>query len=343
MNPPPVEGWREMLAKTDLALSKLAPDAEEVEVALALTDFSTLALETENNCKIRLPKNQHGMLDSIVNEGAESIVRFLQSYVIVPIRRFMAKMSPTGFMVPKSWDLESFHKQDVQAILAAHNDYLIKFQRIQISPWLKSKLQAAVDQTREIIKFLQTIRPVQIPGGKQTYDFFLKFCLFAPLANFVDPNILPALLEEGVEVPASQVEEQALFPARFISDMIKRFFDEGFRFTPEQIRELIAKRSEMEKDNIIKKINAKDRSGRDIEKMMMKFGIGEYAVGGTSAIWGYNKDQIRKEREQRAEMGLAPEAEAKADGLGYYGDQEAGEGYIGDGELGEINGFDDDN
>jgi hypothetical protein len=343
MNPPPVEGWREMLAKTDLALSKLAPDAEEVEVALALTDFSTLALETENNCKIRLPKNQHGMLDSIVNEGAESIVRFLQSYLIVPIRRFMAKMSPTGFMVPKSWDLESFHRQDVQSILAAHNDYLIKFQRIQISRWLKSKLQAAVDQTREIIKFLQKIRPVQIPGGKQTYDFFLKFCLFAPLANFVDPNILPALLEEGVEVPASQVEEQALFPARFISDMIKRFFDEGFRFTPEQIRELIAKRSEMEKDNIIKKINAKDRSGRDIEKMMMKFGIGEYAVGGTSAIWGYNKEQIRKEREQRAEMGLAPEAEAKADGLGYYGDQEAGEGYIGDGELGEINGFDDDN
>jgi hypothetical protein len=253
MNPPPVEGWREMLAKTDLALSKLAPDAEEVEVALALTDFSTLALETENNCKIRLPKNQNGMLDSIVNEGAESIVRFLQSYLIVPIRRFMAKMSPTGFMVPKSWDLESFHRQDVQSILAAHNDYLIKFQRIQISPWLKSKLQAAVDQTREIIKFLQMIRPVQIPGGKQTYDFFLKFCLFAPLANFVDPNILPALLEEGVEVPASQVEEQALFPARFISDMIKRFFDEGFRFTPEQIRELIAKRSEMEKDNIIKK------------------------------------------------------------------------------------------
>ena len=93
----------------------------------------------------------------------------------------------------------------------------------------------------------------------------------------------------------------------------------------------------------IKKINAKDRSGRDIEKMMMKFGIGEYAVGGTSAIWGYNKEQIRKEREQRAEMGLAPEAEAKADGLGYYGDDAAGEGYIGDGELGEINGFDDDN
>ena len=343
MNPPPTDGWKEMLAKTDLALSKLAPDAEEVEVAIALTDFSTLALEVEAACKIRLPKGQHELLDKIVNEGAESITRFLQSYVIIPIRRFMAKVSASEYVVPKKWGLEQFHANDVQTILKEHMEYLIKFQKIQTTPWLKSKLQAAVSQAREILKHVQLIRPVQIPGGKQTYGFFLKFCLFAPLANFVDPNILPTLLEEGVEVPISQVEEQALFPARFISDMIKRFFDEGFRFTPEQIRELIAKRTVMENDNVIKKINAKDRSGREIEKMMMKAGIGEYAVGGTSAIWGYNKDQIKKEREQRIEMGLMPPGEEKADGLGYYGQQGEGEGYIGDGELGEINGFDDDN
>ena len=255
----------------------------------------------------------------------------------------MAKASASDYVVPKKWGLEQFHANDVHTLLKEHMEYLTKFQKIQTTPWLRSKLQAAVSQAREILKHVQHIRPVQIPGGKQTYGFFLKFCLFAPLANFVDPNILPALLEDGVEVPISQVEEQALFPARFISDMIKRFFDEGFRFTPEQIRELIAKRNVMENDNVIKKINAKDRSGREIEKMMMKAGIGEYAVGGTSAIWGYNKDQIKKEREQRIEMGLMPPGEEKADGLGYYGQQGEGEGYIGDGELGDINGFDDDN
>jgi len=339
LKPEPVEKWSEVMAKTQAELMKLPPDAEEMEVAIALNDFSTLAQEVEMLCKMRLPKQQHALLDSIIEEGAESIIRFLQSYMIVPVRRFMSKTSSKSYKIPKSWGLDSFHKMDLDTILENHSSYLLKFNRIEISPWLHSKMQAMIDQSRVLLSKLQAIRPIQIPGKEKTYYFFLRFCLFAPLANFVDPNILPRLVQEGVEVPISQVEEQALFPARFLSDMIKRFMEEGFRLTPEQIREQIAKRAEMEKENIIKKINAKDRTGKDIEKMMMRLGIGEYAVGGTSAIYSYNKEQYAKEREQRAEFGMAPPT---ADALGYYGMEGEGEGYIGDEMLGEINGFDDE-
>jgi hypothetical protein len=148
------------------------------------------------------------------------------------------------------------------------------------------------------------------------------------------------------------VEQQALFPAKFVSEMIMRFRDEGFKLTPEQIRELIAKRNELEKVNIIKKMNDMSRAGKDIEKIKMKLGIGEWAVGGTKAVYAYDQDRYDIEREQRAQAGIidfpgyGPEGPGvgpkDTDGLGYYntGGDEAG--YIGDEELAGIMGFDEE-
>jgi hypothetical protein len=184
--------------------------------------------------------------------------------------------------------------------------------------------------------------------------FFLKFCLFAPLANFVDPNILP--IAQDTEAPESQVEQQALFPAKFVADMLSRFKDEGFRFTPEQIRELIAKRNEMEKSNIIKKMNDMSRAGKFIEKIKMRLGLGHWAVGGTKGVYAYDQDRYDIEREQRAQAGIidfpghGPEgpgmpggSEGRGqDGLGYYNTEGDEAGYIGDDDLLGIMGFDEE-
>jgi hypothetical protein len=143
--------------------------------------------------------------------------------------------------------------------------------------------------------------------------------------------------------------------------MAARFKTEGSHLTPEQIRELIAERNEKEKANIIKKMNDMSRAGKDIEKIKIKLGIGEYAVGGTKAIYAYDQERYDIEREERAQAGIidfpgqgpeglgeggaiggATEGQGQVDGLGYYQTGDEG-GYIGDEELGEINGFDDDN
>jgi hypothetical protein len=105
-------------------------------------------------------------------------------------------------------------------------------------------------------------------------------------------------------------------------------------------------------------MNDMSRAGKDIEKIKIKLGIGEYAVGGTKAIYAYDQERYDIEREERAQAGIidfpgqGPEGtgtggaiaaeQRPVDGLGYY---ETGEeaGYIGDEELGDINGFDDDN
>ena len=357
MDPEPAEGYRAVMSTTQVELSKLPPDAKAAEVLMALSEFSSFAQTMEERLKSRIAPGQHATFDKLAGEGAESIVRFLQSYMVVPLKQFISNMAPSAF-VPKGWGLSDQHRDDIETLIREHRGYLAKFNKVTMTPWLKAKVETLLAQAREIIDALGVIRPLQVPGGAETFGFFLKFCLYAPLANFADPNTLPlpSASAGGAEAPASQVEQQALFPARFISEMAARFKGEGFRFTPEQIRELIAERNIKESDNIVRKMNEMSRAAKDIEKIKIKLGIGEYAVGGTKAIYAYDQERYDIEREQRAEAGiidfpgmgpydegLEGGANRPVDGLGYYRDEGEEEGYIGDEMLGEINGFDDDN
>ena len=350
IEPEPVEGYRAVMAVTQTELTKLPPDAKEVEVALALSEFSTLAEELEQKLKTRLPSTQHELFDTLVKGGAGSVSRFLQSYVLVPLSQFSTRKGYSA-KIPKAWGLSWQHELDVQAILNAHRGYIPKFNKVDVTPWLKAKIETLIVQTRSILQKLETLRPLQIPGGIQTYEYFLKFCLYSAIANFVDPNTLP--IAQDTEAPGSHVEQQAMFPAKFISEMVNRFKEEGLSLTPEQIREMIAKRNEAEKANILRKMTDMPRAQKDIAKIQMKLGIGEWAVGGTKAIYAYDKDRYDIERDQRAEAGIidfpgmGPEGGAapqgQMDGLGYFEDGGDEAGYIDDGELGDINGFDDDN
>ena len=356
MDPEPAEDFRAMMSRTQAELMKLPPDAKAVEVAVALSDFSSFVTDLEERFKARISVAQHAIFDQIIKDGSESIIRFLQSYVIVPLKQFISKRAANP-VIPKSWELSWQHQMDVEGLLKEHRSYLTKFNKVQTTPWLTAKVDTVLQQTRATLDALMSLRPLQIPGGEQTFGFFMKMCLYAPLANFADPNVQPLTVAEA---PSSQVEQHALFPARFISEMAARFKVEGSHLTPEQIRELIAERNEKEKANIIKKMNDMSRAGKDIEKIKIKLGIGEYAVGGTKAIYAYDQERYDIEREERAQAGIidfpgqGPEGtgiggatggaieQRPVDGLGYYqtGDED---GYIGDEELGDINGFDDDN
>jgi len=355
MDPEPTEGFRAMMSRTQVELTKLPPDAKPVEVAVALSEFSTFVTDLEEQFKTRIAVAQHAIFDQILKDGSESIIRFLQSYVIVPLKQFVSKRAANP-VIPKSWELSWQHQMDIEGLLKEHRSYLTKFNKVQTTPWLTAKVDTVLQQTRATLDALMSLRPLQVPGGDQTFGFFMKMCLYGPLANFVDPNVQP-LSSSGSEAPASQVEQHALFPARFISEMAARFKVEGSHLTPEQIRELIAERNEKEKANIIKKMNDMSRAGKDIEKIKIKLGIGEYAVGGTKAIYAYDQERYDIEREERAQAGIidfpgqGPEGvtagagageQRPVDGLGYYETGEEG-GYIGDEELGDINGFDDDN
>lgn len=350
IEPEPFLGYKEVMAKTTIELNKLPPDAKELEVALALSEFSSLAEEAETNFKRRMPPTQHDVFDSIEKGGSGSINRFLQAYILVPLSQFIYRSTP-NLRLQSTWGLSGYHQNDVNAFLAEHRSYLLKFNKINVTPWLKAKVETFIAQVRPILDMIETLRPMQIPGGKQTYDYFLKFCLYAPLVNFADPDILP--IAKDAEAP-SHVEPEALFPAKFVSEMLNRFKIEGMKLTPQQIRELIAARKEEEKANILRIMTKMSRAEKDITKIQMKLGLGDWAVGGTKAIYAYDPDQYDKEKDQRAKAGIIDFTEfnpegfgavggAGQDALGYEQGQGDEAGYIDDAELGNINGFDDDN
>lgn len=350
LEPEPAEGYRAVMAKTQAELAKLPPGAKEEEVALALADFSLFVEDLEQKVKVRLPPSQHASLDSIVADGPETILRFMQSYALVPIKQVQLgkglEVSP-----PKGWGLADNHKRDIVTFMMNHRAYLTKFSKVSMTPWLNAKINTLVAQARPVLDRLAMIREIQVPGGLQTYNYFLRFALFAPLANFVDPNILPMAVA-GVEAPASQVEEQAMFPARFVTEMVKRFMEEGFKFTPEQIREMIAARNEKEKAGILSKMSGMSRATKDIYMMNMRLGLGEFAHT-AKEIYAYDRDRYDKDREQRAAAGImdfpgfgpegpAPPGGREADGGGFFGGGEGGEGYIGAGDLADVMGFDEE-
>jgi hypothetical protein len=345
IEPEPMIGFRETINRTTLDLSKLPPDAKEVEVALALSEFSTLAEAAERGLKQRLPSSQHDVIDSIEKGGSGSIIRFLQTYVLVPLNQFNSRNSP-GLKISSSWGLSWQHQLDVNKFLEEHRNYLTKFNKVVKTPWINAKIETLIAQIRPSLDLLEKLRPMQVPGGKQTYEYLMKFFLYAPLANFVDPGVMPLTMD--AEAP-SHVEPSALFPAKFINEMSQRFNHEGLKFTPQQIRDLIATRKEEEKANILRVMTKMSREEKDISKIQMKLGLGDWAVGGTKAIYAYDPEQYDKEKDQRAKAGIVdfsefnPEVGVAANAANDQANQGDEAGYIDDGELGDINGFDDDN
>jgi len=353
IEPEPVDGFYAIMEKTHAELLKVPPDADSASIAAAIREFANLAESCQERVKIRLGK-QTESLEGLIEQGAESIIRFLQSYVIVPLKRFLERDTFTvNVDIPKAWGLSELHvygesdkeMSGLVGMLKAHTEYPREFDKHEMTPWLKAKFDTVILQARKMIDYLALIRPLQLPGGDQTYFYFLKFGLFSALGNFVDPDTLPLNSEDQVP-PESQVQNDAIFPARFISDMAKKFTRESLNLTPEKIRENIARTAEDEKANIISRMNKMKGIEKQIEKMHIKHGTGKYAVGGTKAIYAYDPEQFDREFRERRDMGSADfpgsmEEQPKLDALGFAvgGDEE---GYLGEGDIAEANGFDED-
>ena len=99
---------------------------------------------------------------------------------------------------------------------------------------------------------------------------------------------------------------------------------EGLDYTEDAIRDMIARRKEVEKQSVISKFGRMTEEEKTVELVNKRLGLGDWAVGGTKAIRLYDPAQYELERQQRAEMGLT---------------DFAGE-YVPEGEAGDEGGYD---
>ena len=98
---------------------------------------------------------------------------------------------------------------------------------------------------------------------------------------------------------------------------------EKLTFSDQQLKEIIAIRSEKERTNIIAEYSKLSDEERTIELMNQRLGLGKYAVGGTKLIYSYDKDYYDLEREKRIAAGIVeiPDVEEGYDNIQHDGEE----------------------
>ena len=177
----------------------------------------------------------------------------------------------------------------------------------------RAKVEAARKKLIICLPLLQKeIRTPLVPGGAIGLPYLLQAMVLGIMAECADPNLVPA----GESIEAGPTEPRGAM--QIISICLGRFRMEGLNFTTEEIRSMIARRDEVEKMRIISKLDRMSPEEKAAELLNKRLGLGDWAIGGTKAVYAYDKDQYERERIERGEMvGLVEGAPAADETEGY--------------------------
>jgi hypothetical protein len=144
------------------------------------------------------------------------------------------------------------------------------------------------------------IRGPTIPGGTLGLSYVTVALIGGILGEFMNPNSLPP----GTEEMAGSINAGARAPIQILDVCIQKIRNEGLNYTEDQIREMINRRDELEKNAFIRRFENLTPEEKAVAKMNKKLGLKEWAVGGTKAIYAYDPEQYERERMQRLDMGF---------------------------------------
>lgn len=179
----------------------------------------------------------------------------------------------------------------------------------------KSKIEYAIEQLSNVVNIFQKkVRAPLVLGGSIGIPYLLKAAVASILRDMMDPNkINPLNMAEN-----TSLDNTARVPTIVFNSLIEKYRLERFKLTDEDIRVEIAKRDEKERMLIISKFDRLTKEEKAVELLKKKLGIGDWAVGGTKAIYAYNPEQYERDREQRMEMGFMDNALQQAMTENYF-------------------------
>jgi hypothetical protein len=152
--------------------------------------------------------------------------------------------------------------------------------------------------SRATVLLRQNVRSAFIPGGEIGLPYVVVALLSGILANFIDPDFNP------VHGETEMVDASARGPVQILDVCVQKMRTESLKFTDEAIKDMIARRDEIEKNSFIRRFEGLTPQEKSMMKRIKQLGLKEWAIGGTNAIQKYDSDQYEVERAQRAEMGF---------------------------------------
>jgi hypothetical protein len=131
--------------------------------------------------------------------------------------------------------------------------------------------------------------------------------LYGPLADLFNGSKLPT----EAEVPLERSKKKAPLFDTSIAMLIKimgasldQFDKHRLGYSNEELREIIQRRAEQEKQNILSKLDKMPAEQRHVATMNMRLGLGRYNVDKLKSIIKYSADQIELERKEGIEAGI---------------------------------------
>jgi len=317
------EEWKPLMAATIERVSRLSPGAEEIEVAEAYGPLSDSAVEELAEIERRIGGRSTGALRNLFKQSPGQIAESLRTYLLVPFQRLLSKFRVKSLQVQRSYDLAVGARDDLHGLLEGHLEYLGTLTK-RVKGLTEDKLRQARDRLSLVIPILKNeLRASFVPGGRFGLPYIIAALLSGILSEFINPNRVP----ENSSVDKIDVGARA--PIQILDVCLNQLQIEGLNLSEQQIRDMISRRAEAEKVSMINKLAKMTPEEKKVELMKKRLGLGDWAIGGTKAIYQYDPEQYERERAQRAEMGLGEEVAGGGAGAegGYDNDQMAADDY----------------
>ena len=322
--PQPFAGWSEAVSNTILAVQTFSADKapEETDVATAYGPLSNMAEGFKQILVERLGPETGRTLERLVSQPPADLVQSLQSYFLVPFQRLKTKFNVNALRVQKSYKLGDVADEDIEGLLTAHLSYLDEARKRYVG-LARGKIEAARKKLLVCLPLIQKeIRTPLVPGGSIGLPYLLQAMVMGIMTECADPNLVPA----GETIEAGPTEPRGAM--QILSICLGRFRAEGLNFTGEEIRNMIARRDEVEKMRIISKLDRMSPEEKAAELINKRLGLGDWAIGGSKAIREHNEQQYERERRERGEMvGLVEGAPAADETEGYDNAQTGDDDY----------------
>ncbi len=301
IEPEPFDGCRRLLTETIARVNGLAPGrADDIAIAEAYSPISEYMVEMLGTIGMRIGAPAAETLRALLKQSPAQIVESVRTYFLVPFQRLSIKFKPESLKVQKSYLLPREIEENINDTIAAHLEYLQKLARV-VGGYTAVKLEQARRQLAALLPVIQNeIRAYLVPGAAAGATYLVGGLITGVLGEFINPNVVP----DGVSGTGGRVETTARVPINILEVCLSRLQLEGLNFTEDEIRDLIALRTNAEKDLFVKSQNGMTPVEKKADLMMKRLGIGKWAIGGTKAVSTLNPEMLELEREQRIQMGL---------------------------------------
>ena len=325
ITPSPFDDWRVLINELLADLMKLNPTADSEDFALAYGKVSANAIQSLEELKGFIGESYATLINNLLEQPIQQALESINTSIIIPLSRILNGYNSDKLILQSSYNLDGFIKDDINKFLQIHVQNLKSLKEKLGTGFAKSKIAYALKQLSSFIfTFKDKVRVPLLLGGKIGLPYLMKSGIVNILKDMVDPNVIsPENFNES-----TTLDTTARVPILILKEVLNKYSLERFKLTDEDIRIEIAKRDEKEKMLIISKLDRMSKEEKALELTKKSLGIGDWAVGGTKAIYAYNPEQYERDRNQRLEMGLtdfsgdgtvqAPEGRP-ADDYGFFG------------------------